>query len=95
MSQGYQTSSLTPTTIVPPGTITDLAVLEEGTGTVTLTWTAPGAHGDQGQAAAYDVRWAEQPITESGFLSAAQIQRTPSPQAPGTTETLTVSNLLS
>ena len=54
---------------------------------VTLVWTAPGDDGLTGQAALYDLRYSEQPLTPENFLQATRAAGLPQPAAPGTTQT--------
>ncbi|MEZ4399979.1 MAG: lamin tail domain-containing protein [Kofleriaceae bacterium] len=72
----------------PPAAVVDLAVTAVGATSATLTWTAPGDDGDAGTAAAYDLRWASQPITEANFAAATPVAA-PAPTVAGTTQTTT------
>ena len=45
----------------PPGAVTDLAVQDSSSHSVTLTWTAPGDDGTEGQAARYNLRRSRAP----------------------------------
>ena len=60
---------------------------------VTLSWTAPGDDGRVGTAAAYDLRYAEQMITDSDWELAVRVQGVPNPERAGTIQTVTVSGL--
>jgi hypothetical protein len=62
-------------------------------GAVTVQWTAPGGDGYVGRAAAYDLRYSRQIITEDGFAQATAVTGLPVPSLPGTTQTCTVSGL--
>jgi hypothetical protein len=55
-------------------------------GSVTLTWTAPGADSLTGRAARYDLRCSTQMITLQNFLEATAAPALPLPAAPGTTQ---------
>jgi hypothetical protein len=64
------------------------------TGSVTLSWTAPGDDGAVGRATAYSLRYSLAPITEANFGAAAQATGLPVPAPSGTTETFTVNGLV-
>lgn len=77
----------------PPACVRDLAVSAVRADTVTLTWTAPGAHGVEGQASRYDLRYSAAPLSESGWASATVADSTRSPGPPGQHETLSIAEL--
>jgi len=77
----------------PPGRVTDLAVTSGNDTSVTLSWTAPGADGDSGRAAEYDLRYAIGALTEETWAAATRVKGVPPPEPAGTTETLTISGL--
>lgn len=77
----------------PPGRIDDLRVVETGSNTVTLEWTARGDDGDVGTAAAYDVRYADSPVKPSNFDEATPVDDPPAPLPAGSRQTLRVSGL--
>ena len=60
---------------------------------VTLTWTAPGDDSLLGAATQYDIRYSTAPITASNFLAATAVASPPSPAAPGTAQSFTVTGL--
>ncbi len=60
---------------------------------VQLTWTAPGDDGNVGTATQYDLRYSTSTITAANFASATQWTATPTPAAPGTSQTVTVTGL--
>ncbi len=72
--------------ITPPAAVTDLAVTSATTVSLTLTWSAPGADGAAGTAAAYDLRRSTEPITESNWDAAIAVDAEPVPSAAGATE---------
>ena len=78
-----------------PNPITDLeAVTGSSSGTVELSWTAPGDDGTMGTATSYIVRYWDNPIgTELGWATAIDVDGEPTPQAAGNTETMTISGL--
>jgi len=80
----------TPRDTIPPGAVTDLAVRLGTPVAAVLSWTAPGDDGAEGQAASYDVRYAQTPITEATWGSATRAYLTQTPQTAGEPETLTV-----
>lgn len=63
-----------------PGAITDLRVVVLVPGGLDLAWTAPGDDGQDGRAAAYDLRYATSAITAETFAAAIPV----SLAAPGT-----------
>ncbi len=80
---------------IPPAAITDLAAVTGSTpGTVDLTWTAPGDDGTSGTASAYVVRYADSAIvSEADWAAATDVDSEPTPQAAGSSESMTVSGL--
>ncbi len=64
-----------------------------GGGAVELAWVASGDDGALGRATRYDVRWARQPFTASGFVDATVFVQSVVPQAVGGLETLRVDGL--
>jgi chitodextrinase len=86
-----------PPDVTPPATIVDLAA-QPGTqsGSVRLTWTAPGDDGMTGRAEAYELRYQPQaagPITAANWSSATVVAGVPAPQAAGASEQFTVTGL--
>ena len=81
----------------PPAAVTDLAAAPalSSTGTsVTLTWTAPGDDGDDGQASSYNIRYSfDGPITEDSFDAATAVDDPPAPDSAGTAQSFTVEGL--
>jgi len=80
----------------PPAKITDLSVYDCSvtSGSVTLTWTAPGDDGETGQAKEYDIRYSlARILTDTDFDSATQVTGEPTPQPAGAKETFTVAGL--
>ncbi len=69
------------------------ATANDSTDTVTLTWTAPGDDGNTGQATRYDIRYANQLITEANWSSATVVANPPTPKTAGQSETFVVSGL--
>lgn len=81
-------------TVMPPATVIDLQTISRTTTTITLQWTSPGAHGMEGTASQYDIRYATFPIdSEAAWQAAAMVPAPPTPQPPGSTETFTVTGL--
>ncbi|MCH8559026.1 MAG: S8 family serine peptidase, partial [Balneolia bacterium] len=79
---------------VPPATITDLSTVGTPTeNTITLTWTAPGSSGDEGQAFSYDFRYSTSPINDANFDDATPFEGIPNPAPAGDTQTVAVDNL--
>lgn len=80
--------------MVPPAAIIDLAASTGASGTVNLSWTAPGDDGDSGTATTYLIRYATSAISDDvTWNNATQVSGEPAPLAAGTTQTMTVSGL--
>lgn len=83
----------TPPDTIPPTQITDLAVIDTTSNSLTLTWTTPLDTTRNG-VVAYDVRRSSTPITDSlSFYSAIQVPFTDAPDTAGAVETLVIDNL--
>ncbi len=78
---------------VPPAAVTDLTVVDAISNTVTLQWSATGDDGMDGNATRYDIRYATEPLTESDWINYPEYPNDLVPQAPGSTETITVTDL--
>jgi hypothetical protein len=76
-----------------PGKITDLQVIGTNETTATLTWTAPGDNGYNGNSTVYEIFYAGVAITDSNFESAIKIQEVPTPKPAGETEIFLVTGL--
>lgn len=59
----------------------------------TVTWTTPGDDGIIGTATQFDLRYSTSPITAANFASATRFMATPTPAAPGTVQSCTVTGL--
>ncbi|MCK9995017.1 MAG: S8 family serine peptidase [Candidatus Krumholzibacteria bacterium] len=78
---------------IPPGQITDLAVVTEGSNWVDTQWTAVGDDDYTGKASRYDLRYATFPITDANFETAIRVNGTPKPGDPGTLEEMRITGL--
>jgi len=78
---------------IPPGAVSDLAIQDSSGNAVTLTWTAPGDDGTDGQAARYDLRCSQSVLTETGWEEANVADSSMVPKIAGLVETLTVGGL--
>lgn len=82
---------------VAPAAITNLSAscASDGTGIVTLTWTAPREDGPTagGAASSYEVRYATWDFTTSWADGTQWTIGVPAPSAPGTTQTLRLISL--
>lgn len=89
--------------LTAPAAVTLLALLsltpptaraaEQGSASVTLTWTAPGDDGQSGTATQYDLRYLTTSISETNFASGTTVTGEPTPAVAGTTQTCTVTGL--
>ena len=86
-------SSCATTPGMPPSTITDLTVAGATNSTATLTFTAPGADGNAGTAASYELRRSTTRITSANWSTATIVGGLPAPHAAGTAETVTATGL--
>jgi hypothetical protein len=78
----------------PPGTVSDLAATAPDiSGSLTLTWTAPGDNGTTGTACTYDLRRSCSPITNENWAAASQLDGEPDPQEAGSAESCDVEGL--
>ncbi|MEN8007504.1 MAG: S8 family serine peptidase, partial [Candidatus Krumholzibacteriota bacterium] len=79
---------------IPPGQITDLAVVMEGSNWLDTQWSAVGDDGaNTGPASRYDLRYATFPIDDANFETATSVNGTPKPGAPGTLESMRITGL--
>ena len=77
----------------PPAEISDLLAGNPTSGSITLTWTAPGDDENTGTASQYDIRYFTSEITGANWDLATQCTGELAPQAAGTSETFTVNGL--
>lgn len=80
--------------ITPPGPVLDLGALP-GTidGQVTLSWTASGDDGSEGQADHYDIRYYTQALTLANWNQAEPVSGIPSPASTGTNQQFSIPSL--
>lgn len=74
----------------PPSRITDLAVAQVTSASVTLTWSAPDGGGSSTSAASYDLRCAASPIDASNWASALEIEDEPAPAQAGLPQSMLI-----
>lgn len=90
-------SNVVTVTVVPdteaPAPVTDLTVTGTSGLSVELAWTATGDDGASGQAAAYDLRYAEGPVTDQNWESATRVEGVGSPKTGGAMEAFAVIGL--
>ncbi|HTK31820.1 MAG TPA: DUF1565 domain-containing protein [Candidatus Saccharimonadaceae bacterium] len=80
--------------VTPPAAITTLASVMVSDQVVTLTWAAPGDDGLVGVAAAYDLRWSTQPITDDvSWAAATSVATEPVPAVPATVQSYVMTGL--
>jgi hypothetical protein len=77
----------------PPGGIVDLRSDGATESSVLLAWSAPGDDGAVGQAVAYDLRFATQPISAATFASATPVPGLPTPGPAGALQEFSVTGL--
>ena len=71
----------------PPATVTDLTIVGTDMTNVTLSWTAVGDDGNEGNSTYYDIRYSTSEINESNFVYAPQVSGIPTPEENGSAET--------
>jgi len=86
-------SDATLSDIIAPNSVSDLSTTSATTSSVTLGWTAPGDDADALTASSYDIRYSTSTITDINWDSANQATGEPSPGAPGSSESFTVTGL--
>ncbi|MBN1306095.1 MAG: fibronectin type III domain-containing protein [Anaerolineales bacterium] len=81
---------------IAPAAVMDLAAaMGTSTGTVELSWTAPGDDGSDGTSTSYHVRYGAAEITDqTGWENATEFVNTLEPSAAGSAESLTVTGLV-
>lgn len=77
----------------PPSAVDDLAAVDAGVTSISLTWTSPADAGN-GSASSYDLRYSTSPIDSANFGDAMPVANLPAPKAAGSAETFTVAGLL-
>ncbi len=80
---------------VPPAAINDLRAVDSSLTSLTLAWTATGDNNWDGQASAFDLRYATFPISSANFSSATPATNLPNPGASGTPRQFTINGLQS
>ena len=78
---------------IAPAAIADLFASVVTDSSITLTWTAPGDDGSEGQASTYDLRSANALISEATWDSATALSGLPTPGPSGTGESFTLTGL--
>lgn len=80
----------------PPAAVTNLSVVARTIDSLTLSWTAPGNNGNAGIATEYDIRYSGSPISnEDDWNASTLVVCGLTPKPPGSTETFTVTSLVS
>ncbi len=92
-ADGSTDGSFTVVDTTPPDAVTDLAVSNATTHSLTLTWTAPGDDGNNGTATEYDIRYATSNIDNETWEFAIQASGEPAPRPAGSNETFVVGGL--
>ncbi|MBI5913294.1 hypothetical protein HY839_02535 [Candidatus Azambacteria bacterium] len=78
---------------IPPANIVDLTVVNVGSSSVQLTWSAVGADGYVEPATAYDMRVAQYDFTMGAWNSLTRVTGTPMPGQPGIQESFALTGL--
>lgn len=73
-----------------PSTVSDLSIAGTTRVSVSLSWTAPGDDGLDGQAMEYDLRYALAEITEATWTAATRAPGVPAPKAGRSGESFTI-----
>ncbi|MEC4685745.1 MAG: fibronectin type III domain-containing protein [Nitrospirota bacterium] len=77
-----------------PAAINDLAASNPTLNSIELSWTAPGDDGDTGTAVSYDIRYSTSTISDANWSAATRVTGEPTPEAAGTTQSMTVTGLV-
>ncbi|MCP4535910.1 MAG: hypothetical protein GY832_02090, partial [Chloroflexi bacterium] len=77
----------------PPSTIIDLEVVDATTDSLSITWTAPGEDGANGQAERYVIKYSKERINTINWNAATSVEEPPQPSPSGTLESYTIENL--
>jgi len=83
----------TPPDTTPPATVESLRIQSNSSDVVTLSWTAPGDDGMEGQAFRYEFRYSRTLITAAEWDSAAVAPFPPEPRRAGQVETIHIGEL--
>jgi len=79
---------------IPPATVHDLGLVPGSLPSkVVLSWTAPGGDSTSGQAAVYDIRFAEFSLTTGQWPTASPVANPPSPKPTGEIDSCVVTGL--
>jgi hypothetical protein len=80
---------------ISPAQVPDLTVTELSSGSIALSWTAPGDDGIMGTASSYDICYTTTGaiVSAADFTAATQVQGEPVPQTAGSAETFTLTGL--
>jgi len=78
---------------VPPGAVTDLAVVSASASSISLKWKAPGDDDNDGTAQSYDLRYSTSPINDGNFGNATPVNPVPNPAKAGTVQNAVASGL--
>jgi hypothetical protein len=81
-----------PPDTIPPDPIDAISIQEATVGSITLIWQAP-ADDDGDRVASYDIRYAEELITNNNWERAVIVTQNMTPKDPDKSEKLTVYNL--
>ena len=79
--------------LVRPAAVSNLSITGSTETTVSLAWTAVGDDSLTGTASAYDLRYATTPITMANWAAATPVNGEPTPGAPGSAQSHTVTGL--
>jgi hypothetical protein len=96
LNGGITDTSYTLTVVnnLPPIPVTDLLIKDAvGENDVWFKWTAPGKNWDDGQAGSYEMRYSENPISESNFNDAVPVNPMPAPEMAGAKDSVHVTGL--
>ena len=94
MADDFTLTWLAPDT-VPPAASNDLHVVDSSLTSITLAWTATGDNNWDGQASAFDLRYATFPIVAANFSLATPATNLPPPAPSGVPQQFTINGLQS
>lgn len=77
----------------PPAAVADLGISNVASGSLLLTWTAPGDDGNTGVASAYELRRSTTPLNAGNFSGATLLMPQPTPLPAGASQSYVVTGL--
>ncbi|MBL92101.1 MAG: hypothetical protein CMH56_09880, partial [Myxococcales bacterium] len=77
----------------PPAAVTDLTVTALSGDSVRLSWSAPGASENEGQASSYEIRYQDSTLNDGNWAQANVVTGPPVPSESGQTDEVSIAGL--